>query len=1071
MERQPENYYSLNSIYNQQIVNINQNPQENEYQKMAKYYQKIEEYKNNNYIKCLIPQTFCDCYINGEWEEVFIEELKDNYIYVKIVSRLYLYNDSNQYKKSLSDGVAYYRKYTKPSEKNIIPQRSKKKELIDKIKILQIPEKKDIFKNDKEEDPVKIYKDYYFLHSVVNRSIDLSICRSKEPNSGVEEGFKTIIIVLEILSEFFHYIKDNFEEFMNYKNNIEQDSELSDLILFNKKYAIFSFWDDANLLMQKLFLNNINYIDWFIESEKILQKIVPSSPNMKKITSNDKLLCPLYESQIDQFKFTNYKYYSKSGHILKLKRICKNEAYQNGLVNLKGYKFHAYILTYLIDYFFSLGGYNALFSLCQKINNIKIASKIFDNIIYGCPLTNYFAGIYEVERNGINSLIFKILDTITLDTIQTFQRNEIINFFKKACSLYPNINPNSTFIFEDVYIRFLLKILTLEKSKHKKVELLNELNNILIAIEYNQIFDEKNYKKNPNFIDTKNIDVIINSPKYQNRDKLIKEMNYNNFSINCKNNHIIELLFKEYNKINEEILVEFAPILIVMYKNNFGYRNSESNIEEVKNKKSLVFNTILNKLKQFEKENINIFSQIIKILNDFCEVLSDEDKYFIFSEIKTIFINSFYNQNITVKEIFDFIINYTITAVKKSNIYGLPETEPVIKDKSKAYASVFGFNPQTNQENINCLFFDEKKYYGLELIYNYLSFEPYDQIKANGKLKLDFINSASKGIVSIISNIKSPKPAVNILLNKICNSIKNKKDVLQNIILLNRFLLYSKIDNFYNEFEKCFQEFLQRVELIIILIDELFSYLDNLEKSKIIDINSVNDINENINNINAVEYENKNESQYEYLNDNYNIEKRIKTIFSVIIKYNRISFDYNKIEGFFTRIIKFNEFCKNTLYQYFLKSLNNFSNNFLMYLFSNIISKKEIFTINNLESYQICKNIIILINKKNKCLYLMNNKDLGIVINKTYIEDDFIGIDLIWNYLLNEEQNIDNNIINDLTEFLCNIYFGVRIRSQTNIYKAYEEYWNSVINKISYYMNKFATENNKIKNIKRYKIL
>jgi hypothetical protein len=83
-----------------------------------------------------------------------------------------------------------------------------------------------------------------------------------------------------------------------------------------------------------------------------------------------------------------------------------------------------------------------------------------------------------------------------------------------------------------------------------------------------------------------------------------------------------------------------------------------------------------------------------------------------------------------------------------------------------------------------------------------------------------------------------------------------------------------------------------------------------------------------------------------------------------------------------------------------------------MYLFSNIISKKEIFTINNLESYQICKNIIILINKKNKCLYLMNNKDLGIVINKTYIEDDFIGIDLIWNYLLNEEQNIDNNIIN-----------------------------------------------------------
>ena len=1070
MESQPGNYYSMNSIYNQQKMNINENSQENEFQKMAKYYQKIEEYRKDNYIKCLIPKTCCDCYINGEWEEAFIEEVKDNYIYIIIVSRLYLYNDQSLYKLLLSDRVTYFRKHTKPSEKNIIPQRKKKKELIERLKLLQAPEKKNIFKNDKEEDPDKIYKDYYYLHSIVNRIIDFSICRSKEPNNGVEEGFRIIIIVLEILSEFYHYIKDNFEEFINYKNNIEKDSELADLVLFNKKYATFSFWDNANLLMNKIFLNNINYIDWFIESEKILQKIIPSSQNMKKITSNEKLLCPLYENQLDQFKFSNYKYYSNSGYILKLKRICMTEAYQNLLIEFKGFKYNAYIMAYLIDYFFSLGGYNALFSLCKANYNIKIASKIFDNILYGCTLTNYFAGIFEVERNGINSIIFKFLDTITLDTLQIFQRNEIISFLKKACNLYPNINPQSTFMFEEVYIRFLLKILTLEKKKNKKMELLNELNNILIAIEYNQIFDERNYKKNPNFIDTKNIDEIINNPKYRNRDKLIKEMNYNNFSINCKNNHIIEFFFKEYNAINEEILIELAPILLVMYKNNFGYRNAESSLEEVKNIKSLVFNTILNKLKQFETENINIFSQIIKILNDFCKILSDEDKFFIFSEIKTIFINSFFNQNVTVKEIFDFIINYSITALKNSNIYSLPETEKDNKEKNKVFTSLFGINiNQVNQEDINCLSFDEKKYYGLELIYNYLSFEPYDQIKANEKLKLDIINSASKGILSIISNIKSPKSAINIVLNKICNSIKNKKDVLQNIILLNRFLLYSKIDHFYTEFEKCFNEFLQRVELIIIIIDELFSYLDNLEKNKIININSINEINENINNINNIEYENKNESQYEYLKDDYNIEKRIKTIFSVIIKYNRVSFDYSKIEGFFTRLIKFNEFCKNTLYQYLLKSLNSFSNNLLSYLFFNIISKKEIFKINSLESYQICKKIIILINKNNKSLYLMNNKDLGISLDKKGIENNFVGINLIWNFLLNEEQNIDNNIINDLTDFLTNIYFGVRIKSQTNIYKAYEEYWYNLINKMISYMNKFANEKNK--NIKAIKCL
>ena len=133
MERQQGNYYSMNLFPNQQIININENPQENELQKMSKYYQKIEEYRKNNYIKCLIPQTFCDCYFNGEWEEAYIEDLKDNYIIVTLIRRYILYKDQNKYKLSLSNGFAYFRKYTKLSEKNIIPQRKKKKDLIEKI--------------------------------------------------------------------------------------------------------------------------------------------------------------------------------------------------------------------------------------------------------------------------------------------------------------------------------------------------------------------------------------------------------------------------------------------------------------------------------------------------------------------------------------------------------------------------------------------------------------------------------------------------------------------------------------------------------------------------------------------------------------------------------------------------------------------------------------------------------------------------------------------------------------------------------------------------------------------------
>ena len=1062
MEDQETNTISNNINSNSNVHNINEIQEEkNEFQKMSEYYAKISEYRDNGYKKCLFKNSFCDCFLRGDWVVGYIVEKDDFGITVNNLNEYYENNNSQKYQLSYTDKVAYFRKYTKPSAVNIIAQRENKNLLINRIKMISSEDKKNMFKDDKNENPKIIYEYYYYLHSTIYKAFDYSIAKAKD-DSGVKEGFRIIILILELLAEFYDFINNNYEEFINYRNNI-LNSELEDLVLFNVKYAIFSFWDEANLLMHKIFLKN-PYYKWFIDYEKKLSKIIPSSPNMKKINSKDKLLCPLYENQITSFKFKNYSYNTRNGSEVKLKKICIEDSYKNKNIEYNGLRYQTYILAYFIDYFYSLGGYKSLFKLCTQISDIKICSQIFDMIIYASPLTNNFRGFFEAEKNGINTIIFNFMNSITFETLVTNKKNDIIHFLKKGCLLN---NENSTFMFEEFYIKYILKSITLENNFDNKLQSLNELNIILNSIEYNLLVKEnkldiiekpqENSKKSSKENKIQNEKTEENNKKleelnqkFPKRDKNIKEMTFHNFSINCKNNELIETLFKDKD-VNMEILTKLAPIIYTMYKNNLGFIPNETNEEKMKNIKKLVFDTLLNKLRESEK-NFQNFNELTKIFCDFCQILTDEDKFYVFSEIKTIFFNLIYIQSTYFKEILTFIINFSSIAVKKTNVYKNEDNKDKKENKK---------DPKSQKEevtvDINSFSFDEKLYYGLELIYSYLSFEQYNQLNINEQQKIEFVNMASEGVINITSNLKSPNFALNVILNKIYDSIKNQKDVLQHLLLLVKLLNYSKFDNFSITFNQYFGEYLQKVELIIIVIDELNAFLDNLSQFQIDEINNENDPNANINNINDKDIN----IQNAYLNENYNIKVRIKSIFNLILKYKKVQFDYNKIQGFFIKVTKFNEFTKNTLHQYLLKYIVNFQKEFLMYLYNNLILNKDIFIVNNFTTYQICKNLIIQINKKENRLFLMNNKDVGILINKTDLESSILGMDLIWDILLNDEQKTDINIINDLTDFLCNIYFGTRIKSNTNIYKSYEEFWNFIINKIVDRLEKLLVEKEK----------
>ena len=1063
MEDQESKIISNNINSNPNSYNINEIREEkNEFQKMSEYYSKISEYRDNSYKNCLFKNSFCDCLLKGDWVVGYIVEKDDYGITVNNLNEYYEMKNSQKYQLSYLDNkIAYFRKYTKPSSVNIIPQRENKNLLNNRIKMILNEDKKNMFKDDKNENPKIIYEYYYYLHSTIYKAFDYSISRSKD-DSGVKEGFRIIILILEILAEFYNFINNNYEEFLNYRNNI-LNSELEDLVLFNVKYAIFSFWDEAALLMQKIFLRN-PYYSWFIDYEKKLQKIIPSSPNMKKINSKDKLLCPLYENQITSFKFKNYSYNTRNGEEIKLKKICIEDAYKNKNIEYNNLKYQAYILAYFIDYFYSLGGYKSLFKLCTQISDIKISSQIFEMIFYASPLTNNFRGFFEDEKNGISKILLDFMNSITFETLVTNKKSEIIHFLKKGCMVY---NENTTFMFEEFYIKYILKNIILENNFDNKIQSLNELNIILNSIEYNLLLKENKLntsekpeeytKKSSKENKIKNEKAEENNKKleelnqkFPRRDKNIKEMDLHHFSMNCKNNELIESLFKDKD-INMEILTKLAPIIYTMYKNNFGFIPKEANEDKVKNIKKLVFDTLLNKLRGTEKDFKN-FNQLNTIFCDFCEILTDEDKYYIFSEIKTIIFNLIFNQSTYLKEILNFIINFSSIAVKKTNTYNNEDNKDKKENKKDSKIQKEEMNV-----DINNFSFDEKLYYGLELIYSYLSFEQYNQLNITEQQKIEFVNTASEGVINITSNLKSSKFALNVILNKIYDSIKNQKDVLQHLLLLIKLLNYSKFDNFSITFNQYFGEYLQKVELIIIVIDELHAFLDNLAQFQIDEISNENDINANINNINDKDIN----IQNAYLNENYNIKVRIKTVINLILKYKKVKFDYNKIQAFFIKVSKFNEFTKNTLYEYILKYVVNFSKEFLMFLYNNIILNKEIFIVYNFTTYQICKNIIIQINKKDNHLFIMNNKDVGLLINKTDVESVIIGIDLIWDILLNDEQKTDINIINDLTNFLCNMYFGTRIKSNANIYKSYEEFWNLVINKIVDRLEKLLVDKEK----------
>ena len=255
----------VNQKNDEYIFNLNKD----EFSKEIKL---ISGLKKENYKQLYKKNIFCDILSEGkEWTFGLIQHISDDGNTITVND---LKNQTTQtIKIENTNNIAYFRKYSKISKDNFCDKRSDKKELKNLLNYIEI-----FIKDNNFEAELNIYELYYIIHSKIYLGLDyaMKINEDKE-NVGTEESLKIILKILLFISQYYKYILENIEDFINYENNIDffNKSELIDLKIVNKKYAFFSFFEDSCSLLYKIFADNKDYLDWFTYFEKKLVKYIP----------------------------------------------------------------------------------------------------------------------------------------------------------------------------------------------------------------------------------------------------------------------------------------------------------------------------------------------------------------------------------------------------------------------------------------------------------------------------------------------------------------------------------------------------------------------------------------------------------------------------------------------------------------------------------------------------------------------------------------------------------------------------------------------------------------------------
>ena len=978
-------------------------------------------------------QIFCDFRENEkkEWKIGFIKQILDNNtLLVKNIKN----NKTYKIKMEEISKIAYFRKYSKISKDNFFDEREDTKGLQIALRFIEDFISQNYFINEKD-----VYEIYYIIHSKIYLGLDsaMKINKDKE-NEGCEESFRIILNILLFISQYYKYLLDNKDDFIKYGNNIDyiNNSNLIDLKVVNKKYAFFSFFDESILLLEKIFANVRNYLNWFTYFEKKLQKFVPSvlDKNIKPKPNTE--YYPIYEFQINKFENKNK---------LLLKTICLDDAYNlNVTYTSEKMLIKATFLAYFVDYFHALNGFLYLFQLsyCSKSINIKILLNILTGLNSARTITASYKNLFLKEKSELLRFVYMFIDQLNENTIEIYDKDDIINLIQKTSKLVAIDKEEEPRLIENMYFNYISKNLLLSKKLEQKISSLNILSDILNNIEQNE--NKKKYK-------------ITFSDIY------ITKMSFQDFCLICKKNQILQILLNE-KSVHEEIIKRLSNIIFVMYENHFGYIN-KSDEPKINNDKKMVFDVLFNKLIESEQNNEKFSKNIQNIICDFCEILSDDDKIYVFEEIKKSFEKSITKRGYPIKEQLLFIIDYSVQALLSKNTKE-NENKEKTKDENNNNNKNKNDNNKKNEEieeseeeedeeddiivnednsfskNDDKLFnleINDKDYFGLNILKNYLLEEEYKKYNINNEQIIELIYTSIEGIIKIIE--KCGKKEKDLLLKSIFFKAMSALEKSSNIAQF--LILFDKINNnkYINTiFEFILEEYNKDYGFLTSLMNDMTRYLCLIDsnrdkKDAIIDINKRDEVEER--------------KVYEGLFDNkLNIELRLKIIILLLEGDNNES-DFMNFKKLMSTC-ETNMLAINCLNKLIYLNVKNFEEIFIVYLYDNIINNNKNFDINDLQFYKLCKEIIKRINVINHIFYFMNNKDIAILNCES--ESKIKGIDVLWNYLIktNNEQ-----IRNDITNFLANIFLGIKF----DIQEKNDIYWKNFIKTIYNKLDKIIQKN------------
>ena len=818
----------------------------------SEFLNELNDYKKSNFKKLFIEKQFCDYFINSEWRIGIIYEIKDEEIIIKDPQTLQKF----KYNISKPDEISYFRKYTKCSQNNFYNQSHNFEQLQNKLSSL-IEKKEKIFNTEEIS-----WNIYYFLNSEVYFGFDMAMKTGDEKSiEEFEIEFNIILTVLEIIANFFKYLKNNFQNLLYYEKNIKYDKDLCDLVVLNKNYSIFSFFPCAQKILSKIFANEKSYLYWYVENEKYLKKVIFSQYS-KTINENSKLLnFPRYEEQID----------SSINDIIKLTKICIDKAYkpQTTFTSLE-IQIKANILAYFTDYFHEKEGFKILFNILSisECCSFELINDFIELLNLLKSLTNFYAKEYQNEKQDLKRFLYNFIDNLDKETIEQYKRNEILRLIKKVVALstlHENISTksdNSTekILYENLYLNYILKNLILSTKLEQKIASINTINNILKSIEFNKIpkvgLTSDGYQK------------------YKDRDTEISKMSYEDFCVCCKEKNIIQTLLNE-KSVHEEIIKRLPEIIFIMYKYKFGYLN-KSDADKIESDKELIYTALFTKLLESDQNNENISKKIQEIICKFTDILSENDKSVVYSKVKNYFDESIKNKGMPSKELFYFIINFSINAINNcnfsnsnNNIIQKNEEKDEFENEENSSNSL-GIDKEeaeeiTNEDKFFNFKFNENIYYGLQLLRDYLSEEKYENYNMTKQQKKEIINICIEGILKILEQCKINTFLFKNIFFEITRVINSSKNIVQHLFLFKKIIEHPK-NTLSERVKKIFEDFSVNYKFFNILMSDMQRYMIHFDKNK--------DDNQN-----------EKEIVYEGFYDNKtNIELRLEFIFMLLLK-------------------------------------------------------------------------------------------------------------------------------------------------------------------------------------------